>query len=152
VQAEAGGSDGRYAEAVLSEAMRLYPPTWIFVRVALAADRLPSGLELPAGAKLYLSQYVLHRSPRYFPEPDRFDPARFEDAPPASRPEFAYFPFGGGVRLCIGKPFALLEGVLALTSIARRYQLSLEPGPPIAANPGITLRPLGPLRMRVHVR
>jgi cytochrome P450 len=141
-----------YTEAVLSEAMRLYPPTWIFVRMALGPDRLPGGVEIPAGAKLYLSQYVLHRSGRYFPEPERFDPSRFDPEARASRPEFAYFPFGGGVRLCIGKPFALLEGVLALSTIARRYRLSLEPGPPVEADPGITLRPRGPLPMRVAAR
>jgi cytochrome P450 len=141
-----------YVEAALSEAMRLYPPTWIFVRVALGRDRLPSGAEIPTGAKLYLCQYVVHRSARYFPDPERFDPSRFEPAARRSRPEFAYFPFGGGARLCIGKPLALLEGVLGLASIARRYRLALEPGPPIAPDPGITLRPQGPLRMRVHAR
>jgi cytochrome P450 len=120
--------------------------------VALEPDRLPSGVEIPASAKLYLSQYVVHRSARYYREPEQFDPSRFEREADASRPEFAYFPFGGGVRLCIGKPLALLEGVLAVAALARRYRLLLEPGPPVAAHPGITLRPRGPLRMRVQVR
>jgi cytochrome P450 len=146
------GDAHAYVEAVLSEAMRLYPPTWLFVRVALGSDRLPSGVDIPSGAKLYVCQYVVHRSPRYFPEPERFDPSRFEQHARASRPEFAYFPFGGGARLCIGKPLALLEGVSSLGAIARRYRLMLEPGPPVVAEPGITLRPRGPLRMRVHAR
>jgi cytochrome P450 len=137
---------------VLSEAVRLYPPTWIFVRVALGADRLPSGLEISSGAKLYLSQYVVQRSPRYFADPDRFDPGRFAADGRSSRPEFAYFPFGGGVRLCIGKPFALLEGVLTLATIARRFRLALETDRRVRADPGVTLRPRGPLRMRVHAR
>ena len=93
-----------------------------------------------------------HPGPRYFPEPERFDPSRFEPQAQASRPELAYFPFGGGVRLCIGKPFALLEGALALSTIAGRYRLSLEPGPPVEAEPGITLRPRGRLPMRVAAR
>jgi cytochrome P450 len=155
VQREADGFDLHslpYTEAVLSEAVRLYPPTWIFVRVALGADRLPSGLEIPSGAKLYLSQYVVHRSPRYFADPDRFDPGRFAADERPSRPEFAYFPFGGGVRLCIGKPFALLEGVLTLATIARRFRLALETDRRVRADPGVTLRPRGPLRMRVHAR
>jgi cytochrome P450 len=141
-----------YVEATVNEALRLYPPTWIFVRVALGPDRLPSGVEIPAGAKLYLSQYVVHRSARYFPDPGRFDPSRFDPAGRASRPEFAYFPFGGGVRLCIGKPIALLEAVLALASIARRFRLALEPGAPVTPHPGVTLRPQGPVRMRVRSR
>jgi cytochrome P450 len=163
VHRAADGLDGRrpeaedlpalgYVEDVLSEAMRLYPPTWIFVRVALEPDRLPSGVEIPAGAKLYLSQYVVHRSARYYSEPERFDPSRFERGADASRPEFAYFPFGGGVRLCIGKSLALLEGVLAIASLARRHRLLLEPGPPVTAHPGITLRPREPLWMRVQAR
>jgi cytochrome P450 len=141
-----------YVEATLNEAMRLYPPTWIFVRIALGPDRLPSGVEIPAGAKLYLSQYVVHRSGRYFRHPARFDPSRFEPAARSSHPEFAYFPFGGGVRLCIGKPLAMLEGVVTLASIARRYRLALEPGPPVTPHPGVTLRPREPVQLRVRAR
>ena len=153
VQREADAPPGRpFTEAVLSEALRLYPPTWIFVRVALGADRLPSGLTIPPGAKLYLSQYVIQRSPRYFPEPERFDPSRFEPQALRSLPEFAYFPFGGGARLCIGKRLALLEGTLALASIAARHRLSLEGAAPVEPHPGVTLRPRGPLMMRVHSR
>jgi cytochrome P450 len=153
VQREADAPPGRaFTEAVLSEALRLYPPTWIFVRMALGADRLPSGLTVPAGAKLYLSQYVIQRSPRYFAEPERFDPSRFEPQALRSLPEFAYFPFGGGARLCIGKRLALLEGTLALVSIAARHHLSLEDAVPVEPDPGVTLRPRGPLMMRVHSR
>lgn len=86
----------RYTEMVLAESMRLYPPTWIFIRIARQTDVLPSGATIPAGSKLFLCPYVMHRDQRYFPDPDRFDPQRFSDVAQKSRPKFAYFPFGGG--------------------------------------------------------
>ena len=138
-----------YCRMVLSEAMRLYPPTWLFVRVARRADVLPGGVRIPAGAKIYLSQWVMHRHPAYFPEPDRFDPQRFTEAAIGVRPRFVYFPFGAGQRLCIGEEFAWMEGVLLLASIARRFGFLLAPGQSVVPEPNVTLRPRSGLIARI---
>jgi cytochrome P450 len=132
--------------------MRLYPPTWLFVRIAQAADSLPSGACVSAGSKIYLSPYVVQRLPRYFPDPERFDPERFAESTKRGRPQFAYFPFGGGARLCIGEHFAKMEGVLALACIAQRFRLSLLPGQTIVPEPKMTLRPNPRIMMRVQLR
>ena len=129
-----------YTEMVVAEAMRLYPPTWIFIRMANETDQLPSGTKIPAGSKIYLCPYVVHRNPKYFPNPERYDPHRFLSAIKKERPKFAYFPFGGGPRLCIGEPFAKMEYTLVLACIAQKYKLSLVPGQKIVPHPGITLR------------
>ncbi len=131
-----------YLRQVLNESMRLYPPTWIFVRMALGHDTLPSGAPVVPGDKLYLSQYVVHRHPRYFPDPDRFDPGRFAAESIAARPRFSYFPFGGGQRQCIGEAFAILQMVAVLSRILPAFRFELS-GEPIALRPTITLRPRG---------
>lgn len=141
-----------YAGMVLAESMRLYPPTWIFIRISLHEDKLPSGAVISAGAKLYLCPYIMHRHPRYFPDPERFDPERFTDAAKKARPQFAYFPFGGGARVCIGEHFAKMEGTLVLASIAQRFRLSLVPGQTIVPEPKMTLRPKSGIVMRVQRR
>ena len=141
-----------YSGMVLAESMRLYPPTWIFIRVSLQEDKLPSGATIPAGSKLYLCPYVMHRHPRYFPDPERFDPERFTDAAKKARPQLAYFPFGGGARVCIGEHFAKMEGTLILASIAQRFRLSLVPGQTIVPEPKMTLRPKHGLMMRIQQR
>jgi cytochrome P450 len=142
----------RYAAMVLSESMRLYPPTWMFVRVARQSDTLPSGANVPAGTKLYLCPYVTHRHPCYFPEPERFDPERFSARGKQGRPRFAYFPFGGGSRKCIGEAFARMEGVLVLASIVQRFKLTLLPGQTIVPEAGIFLRPKNGILMQVEQR
>jgi cytochrome P450 len=129
-----------YVGMVLAESMRLYPPTWIFVRMTRNDDRLPSGVTIPAGSKLYLCQYVMHRNPLYFPDPERFDPERFSEPAKKTRPKFSYFPFGGGPRVCIGEAFAKMEGVLVLTMVAQRFTLQLVPGGKIVPEPKMTLR------------
>ena len=141
-----------YAGMMFAESMRLYPPTWIFVRIAQQEDKLPSGATIPAGSKIYLCQYVMHRHPRYFPNPERFDPERFTEAAKKERPQFAYFPFGGGARVCIGEHFAKMEGTLVLASIAQRFRLSLVPGQTIVPEPKMTLRPKNGIMMRVRQR
>ena len=141
-----------YSGMLLAESMRLYPPTWIFIRIALQEDKLPSGAIIPAGAKLYLSPYVTHRSPRYYPGPERFDPERFTQKAKKERPQFAYFPFGGGARVCIGEHFAKMEGTLILASIAQRFRLSLVPGQTIVPEPMMTLRPKYGIRMLARIR
>jgi len=141
-----------YVGMVLAESMRLYPPTWIFVRIAQQKDTLPSGTTIPAGSKIYLCPYVMHRHPRYFPDPERFNPERFTEAAKKERPQFAYFPFGGGARVCIGEHFAKMEGTLVLASIAQWFRLSLVHGRTIVPEPKMTLRPRGGVRMRVSRR
>jgi cytochrome P450 len=139
-----------YVGMVLAESMRLYPPTWIFVRMARHEDTLPSGVIIPAGSKLYLCQYVMHRNPRYFPAPDRFDPERFSEQAKKTRPQFSYFPFGGGPRLCIGEAFAKMEGALVMTMIAQRFTLQLIPGQTIVPEPRMTLRSKSGILMTVQ--
>lgn len=141
-----------YTGMVLAESMRLYPPTWIFIRIAQEEDTLPSGVTIPAGSKIYLCQYVMHRHPGYFQSPERFDPERFTETAKKERPQFAYFPFGGGARVCIGEHFAKMEATLVLVSIAQRFRLSLVPGQAIVPEPKMTLRPKYGIRMRVQSR
>ncbi len=139
----------RYTDMIFSESMRLYPPTWIFQRVAQHDDPLPSGFNFPACSKLYLCPYVTHRDPRYFPDPDRFDPKRFDESTKKTRPKFAYFPFGGGPRVCLGQGFAILEGILVLACMAQRYQFELITDQVIVPEPGLTLFPKYGIRMRI---
>lgn len=141
-----------YTRMVLAESMRLYPPTWLFVRFARGDDVLPSGAHIPAGAKIYLSQWVMHRSPLYFPDPERFDPLRFTDEAIKERPRFTYLPFGMGRRLCIGEELAWMQGVLLIASIARRFRLGLVPGRAVIPEPNVTLRPKGGMPMRLARR
>jgi cytochrome P450 len=141
-----------YTGMILAESMRLFPPTWIFVRIAQQEDKLPSGAIIPAGSKIYLCPYVMHRRPRYFPDPERFNPERFTEAAKKERPQFSYFPFGGGARVCIGEHFAKMEGTLVLASIAQKFRLSLVPDQTIVPEPKMTLRPRGGIRMRVFRR
>lgn len=101
---------------------------------------------------MYLCQYVMQRHPRYFPDPERFDPERFTETAKKERPQFAYFPFGGGARVCIGEHFAKMEATLVLASIAQRFKLSLVQGQTIVPEPKMTLRPKYGIRMRVQSR
>jgi cytochrome P450 len=136
---------------VFHEALRLYPPAWGFSRLALADDRL-GDYTLPAGSLVYIVPYVVHRRPNLWPEPERFDPQRFTAERVAARPQFAYLPFGGGPRVCIGNQFAIVEALLALSMIARRYRVRLTPGQHIEAQPLITLRPSPGIRATLEVR
>jgi enediyne biosynthesis protein E7 len=139
------------ARAVVQEAMRLYPPIGWFPRLAAGPDRI-GGFAIPAGALLALSPWLLQRDPRLWPDPERFDPARF--APGAPRPApYAHFPFGGGPRTCIGNHFATTEMLAALAVLAPRFRLRHAPGaPPVRPELLVTLRPAGGLPMRVERR
>ncbi|MDQ1693059.1 MAG: hypothetical protein QOH85_594, partial [Acidobacteriaceae bacterium] len=106
----------------------------------------------PSGTYFFFSQYITQRDPEYFPDPLRFDPERFMPGAKASRPKFAYFPFGGGGRQCIGESFAWMEGVLILATIAQQWRLTLLPDQRIDVQPKITLRPKYPVQMRVEAR
>jgi cytochrome P450 len=138
---------------VLSETLRLAPPVWVAPRRALE-DVDIEGVHIPAGAHVIVSQYVTHRDPRYFPEPDRFDPWRWRDGFERTLPRGAYVPFGGGTRRCLGDQFALAEGRIILLEIARRFRLeSLDATRPIPdAQPRATYRTNGEVPMRVTAR
>jgi cytochrome P450 len=141
----------RVTEGVFAESMRLYPPAWAIGRMATDTVAL-GGYEMPAGAIAVSSPYMLHRDERYWPEPEKMDPARWTPELRESRPKFSYLPFGAGARICIGERFAWMEGVLALAAIAQRWQMRLEPGHPVEVLPQITLRPKHGMRMRVTER
>jgi cytochrome P450 len=140
-----------YARMAFEEALRLYPPAWIITRRALADDEL-GGYAIPAGALVVLSPYTAHRDPAFWQEPECYDPERFSPERSAGRPCFAYFPFGGGLRLCIGNTFALLEAQVVLSQVASRYRLELMPGQSIEVEPGVTLRPKHGLQMAIKSR
>ncbi len=141
----------RYTEMVLAESMRLYPPAWAMGRQATQDVAIGPYL-IPEGSYLFFSQYIMQRSPEYFPDPLRFDPERFTPEAKAGRPRFAYFPFGGGSRQCIGESFAWMEAILLTATIAQKWRLRLVPGQPIAVQPKITLRSKYPIRMVPELR
>jgi cytochrome P450 len=134
-----------YTAMVLAESMRLYPPAWAMGREVLE-DVSIGPYRMPKGAMVFFSQYIVQRDPRWFPHPERFTPERFTAEAKAARPRFAYFPFGGGGRQCIGESFAWMEATLALATIAQRWRLALVPGQNVEPQPKITLRPLNGIR------
>ncbi|MCU1268228.1 MAG: Cytochrome [Acidobacteria bacterium] len=138
-----------YTEMVLTESMRLYPPAWALGRMSLTDVEI-AGYRVPKRSLVLMSQYVMHRDARYFPEPLRFDPTRWTAVARESRPAFSYFPFGGGPRRCIGEGFAWMEGILLLATLAQQWQLRLAPDQVIALRPVITLRPKHGMRMTVR--
>ncbi|HYX19646.1 MAG TPA: cytochrome P450, partial [Thermoanaerobaculia bacterium] len=140
-----------WTEMVLAESMRLFPPAWIIGRRAIEPCEI-GGFEVPRGSIVVVCQWVTHRDQRWFPEPERFDPERFLPAAKEARPRFAYFPFGGGPRVCIGEGFAWMEGVLVLAAIARRWRLHLAKDQEIVPAPSITLRPRDGIRMILERR
>lgn len=141
----------RYTEMVLAESMRLYPPAWAMGRYARADFQLGEYF-LPAKTTVLMSQFIMHRDPRYFPDPLRFDPERFSPEAKSRRARFTYFPFGAGARQCIGESFAWMEGILLLATISQKWKLSLVEGQTIEPEPLITLRPKYGLQMRVEAR
>src|SRR5262245_7779111 len=137
------------ARKVAAETLRLYPPTWVTARTP-TSDVSVGGYRIPAGAIVLLSPYVTHRDARFWPNPERFDPERFALGGSSGRPRFAYFPFGGGPRACIGSALAAMEMQLVLAMTARRYRLSLAAGCRVEPDPGIALRPRHGLVMTPH--
>jgi len=141
-----------YLERVLKESMRLYPPAWTTGREA-NEDVVIGGTRVPRGAQILLSQWVVHRDPRWFPNPEGFDPDRWSDERAAGLPKFAYFPFGGGPRVCIGNHFAMMEATMMLSLIVRDWRVELLPGQTLVLKPSVTLRQRGPgLRVRLVER
>ncbi|HUF89254.1 MAG TPA: cytochrome P450 [Gemmatimonadota bacterium] len=138
-----------HAERIMAEAMRLHPPTWVFARVPRDDDILPRGGAVGARDTLLLCQYVMHRHPAFFPDPERFDPGRFAGARPS---RWAYLPFGDGAHKCIGEHLARLEGARVLVRVARRIRFRLLAPERVEPLGGITLRPRGGLPARVEAR
>jgi cytochrome P450 len=140
----------RYARAVLQEAMRLYPPGWILSRRTIAADTL-SGYEVPAGADVMLSPYLIQRHPGYWERPDEFRPERFIDAADP-RDAWIYIPFAAGPRHCVGENFAMYEMTVHLTRVVRRWRLEYVDDGPIEVEAAINLRARRHLRIRLVPR
>lgn len=129
-----------YTKMCFEESLRLYPPAWIFGRKAMGADKLGS-YDIPADSYVVICPYGMHRNPAYFENPRTFDPTNFSPEKVERRHKYAYLPFGGGPRICIGNSFALMEGVLILAMLAQRFRVRVCPGQDIVPLPTITLRP-----------
>jgi cytochrome P450 len=136
----------RYTDAVIKESMRLFPPAWLTARRAIQDDEI-GGVHLAKDSMVFLSPYVTHRLPIYFENPEGFFPERFLEPDFEELPKYAYFPFGGGPRICIGNGFAMMEAKLLLAQVAQRYRIDLVPGHPVIAEPVVTLRPKYGLQM-----
>ncbi|HET6890184.1 MAG TPA: cytochrome P450 [Pyrinomonadaceae bacterium] len=141
----------RYTEMVLAESMRLYPPAWALGRLAID-DCWIGGYCVPRRSLVLMSQYVMHHDARYFHEPERFVPDRWQNEVTESRPQFSYFPFGGGPRRCIGEGFAWMEGILLIATLAQRWRMRLVSDHPVALKPLMTLRPKHGMRMTMNSR
>lgn len=136
---------------VLSESMRLYPPVWILGR-SPSEDVRFDGYPVPAGSLVFISQWVTHRHPRFWDDPEGFDPDRFAPERQKAMHRHQYFPFAAGPRMCIGAGFAMLEGQILLAMLLRRYRIDVHPGHPIVPEPLVTLRPKHGILARIHRR
>ncbi|MFC5409176.1 cytochrome P450 [Larkinella bovis] len=142
-----------YTTQVIQETMRLYPPAWIFGRQPLQSDQFGAyRLTVPGANGVLICPYLLHRDPRYWEKPDTFDPDHFRPEAVKLRPTYAYLPFGGGPRLCIGNHFAMMEMQIVLSLLVREFDFQPVDTREIRPEPGITLRPKGGLRLRVLPR
>jgi cytochrome P450 len=160
LRAEVSALDGRpptsgtlpslsYTRAVISEAIRLYPPAWIIGRT-VTADLDLAGWHLPAGSVAAVSPLLLHHDPRWFPDPEAFDPGRWLDNRRRAVPRHAYLPFGTGPRACIGERFAWAEATTVLATLAQSWSFRADPGFEAAPSYRVTLRPAGELPMTLH--
>ncbi|MEZ4616849.1 MAG: cytochrome P450 [Caldilineaceae bacterium] len=140
-----------YTRMVIEESLRLYPPAWTIGRQSIQPDVI-GGYTMPAKANLIVPIYVIHRDPRWWPDPERFDPERFTPERNAERHKFAYLPFGGGPRICIGSNFAMMEAQLVLATVAQRYRLRLVAGHVVKPKPVVMLCPSDGLPMVVARR
>ena len=139
----------RYTTMVVEEALRLYPPVWLLPRLATAADRV-GPYHVPPGSDVLVSPYTMHRNPRFWPDPDRFDPTRFTSGKAADRPRYAYIPFGAGPRVCVGSSLGMMEAVVALAMLSRALRLAALPGHEVVPEPMLSLRIRGGLPMTVE--
>jgi cytochrome P450 len=141
----------KYTEKIAKESMRLYPPAFGVGREAINDCEI-GGYYIPAKAQVFAFQWVTQRDPRYFEAPDKFDPDRWTDEFASQLPKYAYFPFGGGPRACIGNTFAMMEIVLALATIGQKFRLALAPDHKVELYPAMSLRPKNGIRVVVHKR
>jgi cytochrome P450 len=140
-----------YTRAVFEETMRLYPAAWGQPRESIEEDEI-GGYRIPARSIVMVCQWVTHRRPDLWDRPDEFVPERFVGAAPGDIPPFAYYPFGGGARQCIGSTFAIMEAQVILATLAQRFDVELEPGQEVVPDATFTLRPREGIRMRVRRR
>jgi cytochrome P450 len=140
-----------YTEMVLTEALRLYPPAYVVGREALR-DYTINGLTIPRGITVLMSQWVVQRDERFFEAPEEFRPERWAGGLAKRLPRYAYFPFGGGPRLCIGQSFALMEATILLVTILQRFRLTLAPDHPVVPWTSFTLRPKHGIQVVLHRR
>jgi cytochrome P450 len=138
-------------QRVIAEALRLYPPAWVITRRAVSADTL-LGEPIPANALIIMSPYTMQRHPNFWAKPDQFYPDHFLPEAEQARPRYAYYPFGGGARLCIGDQFAKVEMGLVVTAVLQKYRLQLLPNHPVVADPLVTIRPKHGMMMTVQRR
>ena len=143
--------DLEYLEWVIQEAMRLYPPVYTMFREPTEDVEL-SGYPIESGMTLMIPQWGVHRSERFYEDPETFDPERFRPERAKERPRFAYFPFGGGPRHCIGKHLAMLEAQLIVARTAQEYELDFLGETPLELLPSLTAHPRQEMEMRVHER
>jgi cytochrome P450 len=141
----------KLVDAVVRETMRLYPPAFAIGREVATPFEL-GGYTLPKGAQLTIAPYVIQRDARFFPDPERFQPERWLTPREPALPRFAYFPFGGGPRVCIGNHFAMMEATLVLATMLQQLELTVVPGYRLALSPSVTLRPAGPIPVLVRRR
>lgn len=140
-----------YLERVFREAMRLYPPVWSMGRFVENEYSL-GGYTIPKGSSLIFSQYVMHHNARYYDNPETFDPDRWTEDFKMHLPRFSYFPFGGGIRGCVGEPFAWQEGILLIATISSYWSMRLAPNQHVKLEPGITLNPKNGIKMKLRAR
>ena len=140
-----------YTEKVFRESMRLYPPAWTLGRQALNDYKVDKYV-IPAGSIILMSQYVMHHNPHYFSDPNLFYPDRWTKETKSQLPRFSYFPFGGGIRGCVGEPFAWMEGILLLDTICHRWKMYHDTNHKVELKPLITLRPKYGMRMKLERR
>ena len=131
--------------------MRLYPPVWTMGR-SVEYDYSVGEYIIPAGSSILMSQYVMHHNPRYYEKPNQFNPDRWTEDFKSHLPRFCYFPFRGGIRGCIGEPFAWIEGILIIATIAQKWTMRLLPNQRVELDPAITLRPRYGMKMKLIQR
>jgi cytochrome P450 len=143
--------DLTYSEKVLKESMRLYPPAWNIGRMP-AEDTVLAGMAIKQYSPILIPIYAVHRDERWYPEPEKFDPERWTAANEAKIPRYAYMPFGGGPRICIGNAFAMMEATLILVSVLQKFRLRLVPNHPVVPEPTVTMRPKYGMKMVIEKR